>query len=229
MINFSNDSSFVFNYLVRMSKSEDVKSDSKLCILQAAAALFAKLGLDKCSTREIAKQADSNISLISYYFGGKEGLYKEVMRSHALEIKERASSVINNIENADITKEIFVTDMGKIIDNIIQSHLQNPELSKIFAREKLAGLPFSKEIHTEIFYPLILNFYKLIEIGQKKGFVKPAINPALFFLLMTEGISGLFVINECKTKLGKDCEAVIQDPVMLRNQIMDIYLSGVLI
>ncbi len=56
------------------------QQDSKICILQVAAKLFAKLGLDKCSTREIAKEAKANISLISYYSGGKEGLYREVMR-----------------------------------------------------------------------------------------------------------------------------------------------------
>lgn len=56
-----------------MSSSPDPKPDSKLCIMRAAVTLFAKLGLDKCSTREIAKQSDSNISLISYYFGGKRG------------------------------------------------------------------------------------------------------------------------------------------------------------
>ena len=212
-----------------MSSSDEPKNDSKKCILKAAASLFARLGLDKCSTREIAKEADANISLISYHFGGKEGLYKEVMRSYALEIKEQAQKIIKNIETTEITREIFIEDMGKVVENIIQTRLKNPELSKILTREKLAGLPHSREIHSEIFYPLIQNFYKLIEIGQKNGFVKPDINPALFFILMSEGIWGFFVISECNTKLSNDCENLLNNTEKLKKQILDLFLTGVLL
>ncbi|MEK6627131.1 MAG: TetR family transcriptional regulator [Bdellovibrionota bacterium] len=214
----------------------DVKSDIKLaarfCIIKAAANLFAKLGLDKCSTREIAKQADSNISLISYYFGGKEGLYKEVMRSYALEVTESARPILAEIQlreiTSEITKKTFIEDMGKIISNIISTRLKNPELSKIFSREKLAGLPYSKEIHEEIFYPLILNFYRLIESGQQKGYVKSEINPALLFITITEGIWGFYEIMECDTSLSHDCKNLTQDPELLKNQLLNIYLMGVL-
>lgn len=211
-----------------MSNSEDIKADSKRCILKAAGELFAKFGLDKCSTREIAKEADSNISLISYYFGGKEGLYKEVMRSHALEIKDNAEKIVNKIQNTELTKEIFVKDLEQIIDNIMQSRLNNPELSKIFAREKLAGLPHSREIHSEIFYPLILNFYKLVEIGQQKGFVKTSINPAVLFVMLSEGIWGLFTISECKTKVSGDIDSQLKDTEKLKKQLLDLFLTGVL-
>jgi AcrR family transcriptional regulator len=92
-----------------MSNSDNV-NDSKNCIIQSAAALFAKLGLDKCSTREIAKKSDSNISLISYYFGGKEGLYKEVMRSHALKIKDEVKELVESFESKPVTREVFIQD-----------------------------------------------------------------------------------------------------------------------
>lgn len=215
-----------------MSFSSDVKSNTKLaakfCIIKAAANLFAKLGLDKCSTREIAKQSDSNISLISYYFGGKEGLYKEVMRAYALEVTASARPILAEIQQSELSKENFIEDVGKIISNIINTRLKNPELSKIFSREKLAGLPHSKEIHEEIFYPLILNFYRLIESGQKKGYVKSEINPALLFITLTEGIWGFYEIMECDTSLSHDCKNLAQDPELLKNQLLNIYLMGVL-
>ena len=204
------------------------KSESKLCILKAAAKLFAKLGLDKCSTREIAKQADSNISLISYYFGGKEGLYKEVMRSYALEIKSNAQHIVDDMQKADLTVEIFSEYMGKFITNIINTRLKNPEMSQIFSREKLTALPYARDVYEEIFYPLNLNFYKLIETGQKKGFVKKEINPAFLFISMTEGIWGLYELMECDTSLSRDCKKITQDPIQFKNQILSIYLTGVL-
>ena len=44
-------------------------------LLHTALRLFAQKGFAKTSTREIAREAEVNISAISYYFGDKEGLY----------------------------------------------------------------------------------------------------------------------------------------------------------
>ncbi len=204
------------------------KKHSKLCIMQAASRLFAKLGLDKCSTREIAKVSDSNISLISYYFGGKEGLYKEVMREYALEIKANVQEIVTGIDTQPITKELFIKDITFMIDHMIQTHIKNPEVSKIFAREKLAGLPHSREIHAEIFYPLITQFFKLFKTGQAQGFVKKDIHPALFFITLSEAIFGFYMLMDCQTPLVGDCQDLLDNPSLLRDQFMKIYLKGVL-
>lgn len=212
-----------------MSTSSDDKLDSRLCIIKAAASLFASLGLDKCSTREIAKKADSNISLISYYFGGKEGLYKEVMRTFALEVKENAQSIVSNMKAEDLTRDHFLSIMDKVVTDMIASHNKNPEMVQIFAREKLAGMPYAKEIHEEIFYPLVKNFYNLVAEGQAKGFIRKEINPALFFIMLSEGISGFFEIMSCKTKFTEDCENFLLSNEELKKQILNIYVMGVLI
>ena len=211
-----------------MTIPPDSKSDSKLCILKAAASLFAKLGLDKCSTREIAKQSDSNISLISYYFGGKEGLYKEVMRSYALEVKSNAQHLIDDMGKADLTIEMFNIYMGRFVENVINTRVNNAEMSKIFAREKLTGLPYAREVYEEIFYPLIQNFFKLVEAGQKKGFVKEDVYPPLLFILVTEAVWGFYEMMECQINLSNDCKDLALNPVELKNQILNIYLRGVL-
>mgnify|MGYP001082451083 CR=1 FL=1 len=43
-------------------------------ILNAARTIFARRGYDAAGLREIAELAQANLSLISRYFGGKEGL-----------------------------------------------------------------------------------------------------------------------------------------------------------
>jgi TetR/AcrR family transcriptional regulator, regulator of cefoperazone and chloramphenicol sensitivity len=47
-----------------------------IAILYAALKLFAEQGFKKTSIRDIAKHSASNIASISYYFGGKQGLYR---------------------------------------------------------------------------------------------------------------------------------------------------------
>lgn len=211
-----------------MSADAQSKNDSRKCLIQAAAKLFARLGLDKCSTREIAKQSDSNISLISYYFGGKEGLYKEVMRDCALEISEKVQKIFEFSDSHPQTKENFIYEIEQMVEVFIWMRVNHPEIAKIFAREKLGGMPHSKEIHQEIFYPLVTKFYEIFRSGQKNGFVKPDIHPALFFISLSEGIWGFFQMLECKTKLSNDCSDIANDHSKLKNQILQIYLTGVL-
>lgn len=211
--------------------SDDVqnKLTARKCILEAAVKLFAQLGLDKCSTREIAKESDANISLISYYFGGKEGLYKEVMRQHINEVKE---SVQNNMQNSTSqpgTKEYFIEEVSSMVDNMIRFRVNYPEMAKIFAREKLTGMIHSKEIHEEIIYPLIQKFFESFKEGQRQGYIQSGIDPEMFFITLSEGIWGFFQMSECRQmKLSQDCQALAKNLDEVKKQILQIYLRGVL-
>lgn len=60
-----------------MKKMKD--ENSKQRILEAATKLFARNGFNGISIREICKEADINICMISYYFGGKKELYQAII------------------------------------------------------------------------------------------------------------------------------------------------------
>ncbi|MCE5324747.1 TetR family transcriptional regulator [bacterium] len=62
--------------------------DTKARLIDAATELFAKQGYDGTSTREIAAQADCNISLINHYFGGKQGLLQAIV-SGCFDVEEQ--------------------------------------------------------------------------------------------------------------------------------------------
>lgn len=62
----------------RQSRSDGAASRAR--ILSAAGKLFASRGYSGVSTRELARAARVNLSAISYHFGGKEGLYKQVIQ-----------------------------------------------------------------------------------------------------------------------------------------------------
>lgn len=53
--------------------------DAKEKLLAAAVPLFAEKGFAAVSIREVAEAAGVNSALISYYFGGKSGLYEAVL------------------------------------------------------------------------------------------------------------------------------------------------------
>lgn len=55
------------------------RSDIRDKLLAAARECFTNTPYSKVTTREIAEQAGSNLAMIHYYFGSKEGLYKAVL------------------------------------------------------------------------------------------------------------------------------------------------------
>lgn len=58
---------------------QNIDENSKEKILNTAIKLFAQKGFDGTSIREICKSANINICMISYYFGGKQELYQEII------------------------------------------------------------------------------------------------------------------------------------------------------
>lgn len=212
-----------------MSAKLNSKQDAKQCILEAAAKLFSKCGLDKTSTRDISKDSQANISLISYHFGGKEGLYREVIREFAEKVRDKVQPSITEFRSQPMTKELFVKEVDTMVGNMIEMRTSHPEISLILAREKIEGMPLSKEVHEEVFFPMIQNFFEMFKEAQGKGIVRAGLHPALFFMLLSEGVFGFFEMMDCETKLNQECAEFLKDTNLLKKQVVDIFLNGVLV
>lgn len=79
-------------------------------LLRSAEILFAEKGFAGTSTREISKEADVNISMISYYFGSKEKLYEKIFEFRMTESLNFSKDVIANEHLDEWEKLILVID-----------------------------------------------------------------------------------------------------------------------
>jgi len=106
------------------------KPDKRNSILTAAEELFSELGYEGTSTRQIAKEAGANMSMISYYFGSKEGVFLEIMNRRMENFKAELT-VIDEYQISPMEKLIKVIEgyTTKILSNISFHKMMHRELS----------------------------------------------------------------------------------------------------
>src|ERR1700722_13458418 len=81
---------------------------SRQRILDAALVEFSEKGFAGARVRSIAERAGVNSQLISYYFGGKDGLYQEIMRRwHEQEVGIEQQVEDNGSSFADLVTAYF--------------------------------------------------------------------------------------------------------------------------
>ena len=117
------------------------KTDKKASILEAAEKLFAELGYEATSTRNIAKEAGANMAMINYYFGSKEGVFMEIMSKRIADFNAQLTSI-----NQD--KLSGMEKLVKVIEGYASRILCNHGLHKMMHRE--LSLPHRPEMFFKI-------------------------------------------------------------------------------
>jgi len=107
--------------------------DAKEKLLTAGTLLFASKGFAGVSIRELATAAGVNSALVSYYFGGKEGLYEAVITAQyeRLLVKfEAIAAATSPVEEkirmyADVIRRNHTEDQP-LMARLIQGELSSP-------------------------------------------------------------------------------------------------------
>lgn len=128
------------------------KNPSKQKVIHAASLLFYQKGFHGTSVRDIAKKANVNVSSVSYYFNGKQGLLEYAVTDYYEEYLER-------IENClDSTKDDSAFDrLLQLIFTIIQYKQSKLQLTCFIQRELSLDSVFVREM--TVTYLAKENFY----------------------------------------------------------------------
>lgn len=198
--------------------------------MTAARELFSTQGLAATSTRQIASKSKVNISMISYYFGSKEGLFQGIIEDFAHNITGNVYPILDSISLEGMTPESFRAGLSKIIENMVQVRVEHADIHMMFEREKINGLKVCSEMSDCVFYPLVKKLTSLIEAAQAKKIVHKEIDPDLFFVLLYEGIQNMYSYLGCETKhatqLNKKYSANYKK---VYDQVVRIYLEGLMV
>lgn len=149
--------------------------DTRELLLKAAKAIFAERGFDGATVKEIAAQAGVNISLVSYHFDGKEGLYRacfEQFGKRRLEASERLLAKPTSVEDFRLRLSLF-------IEEFFLWNLEEPDACAILHRECVGQMPLTKDIFRDTFMRSFQMLAHFFEAAQQGGIVRKDCEPLL--------------------------------------------------
>jgi AcrR family transcriptional regulator len=121
-------------------------------ILDVAEDQFARSGFDGATTRGVASSAGCNVALISYYFGGKQGLYEELLARHFSRVRAEFERFMSDPKYTDDFLEKSWSEFGgngarakrmryfaALMNELYLALVSNPEMTRIVWRELISG------------------------------------------------------------------------------------------
>lgn len=157
-------------------------TDKQIQILQTAEKLFAEKGFDGTSIRDISKEAQINIAMVSYYFGSKEKLLEKLICYRTSDLRMKLENLfdeeIGPLEKIEKFIDFYIQkldnnrDMYQILHFEISSNKRAVDLNsftevkkknlaslkKIISEGQSIGI-FKKDIAVELITPTILGTY----------------------------------------------------------------------
>ncbi len=196
-----------------------MEKDSRIRLIEAATPLFAQKGFAGVSIRELAEAAGVNSALISYHFGGKEGLYEAVLEGQFAPV----ANAINAAGSFELSPSERIAYYAKAVN---AAHKQSPYLIRFMHGEMInPTICFEtvvKKYIGKIFGLLTTAFVDGVAAGQ----FNPDFNPAQAAISLAGIMNFYFLakpVFQSFLPLNYECN---NDEKYL-TQALNIYLNGV--
>jgi TetR/AcrR family transcriptional regulator, regulator of cefoperazone and chloramphenicol sensitivity len=129
--------------------SEDRETRARL--LHAAARLFAERGFARVTVRDICKKARANVAAVNYHFGGKDGLYRAVMR-HAMETMQATTAAASEAGQGLPAAERIRAYVSVFADRLLGVHHET-WIHQLMLREMSDPTPALAVVAEEVLKP----------------------------------------------------------------------------
>lgn len=203
--------------------NKDVSTRSHM--MESAKRVFAEQGYDGATVKALADAAGVNVSLISYHFGGKEGLYRACLEQFGRERLGTAERVLREATSI----EDFRIRLSMFAEEFLRANMRDLSLCKILHREFDTGLnPIAMDVFKGTFLPVFQALVEFISAAQKKNLVHADFDPADCTLLIFGSLSHAVKSDPIRTQFRG--ESLADPPVLERTvrNFMRVFTDGLL-
>jgi len=151
-------------------------------ILRAAIGEFATHGYSGARVERIRQRARANTRMIYHYFGDKSRLYVAVLEHVIGQLRlEELRLEIDQVDQIDPVEGLL-----QLFDFIDQHFTAHPELMTLLTGENLLGGRFLRSSAKTpiITSPLMPLMEELLRRGERKGLIRPDIDPLHLYVVM---------------------------------------------
>jgi AcrR family transcriptional regulator len=169
---------------------------TKAALLEAGSELFATRGFDGTTVDMIARSARANKAMISYYFGGKERLYEQILISTFGEVGSRIETLLGGSGSADERLRAFTAMFGELT-------ARRPHFPAMMMREAISGGRHLSERVLPVFRDMFVKVRRIYERGIEEGEFRP-VDPVLTHLVVMGSLLFFFATEPMRARLIAD-------------------------
>nr|WP_321513897.1 TetR family transcriptional regulator [uncultured Pseudodesulfovibrio sp.] len=176
-------------------------------ILKTAARLFAMRTFDTVGIRDIAREADVNSAMVSYYFGSKTGLLREIFSRFKDQFMSEAKRCMDMSPDTHSLIENFVP-------RVLANARANRDLYLIGLRELNHDSPELQDLRDDLIKAAQINY---IENVERLGIRRPRLDgiPALGFTVIIGAVFSDYLLGggnciDDETMVGEYADAIVE-------------------
>lgn len=179
----------------------NVISEKHVFILQKAEELFAKKGFDATTVRDIAKAADINLAMISYYFGSKDKLLEKLFAYRMSIITEDLQRLFENQSLSPLQK------LQTFVEEYIARVFRKQDFYKIVLCEQIIN---NNPKVIDLMQEWRMKNLKLVELIVKQGQDQQVFSPNVDVHLLLNSIVGTVIQTVINKGVYKEPDKNIQ-------------------
>jgi TetR/AcrR family transcriptional regulator len=193
-------------------------------LLTVATGLFATKGFAAVSIRDLAQAAGVNSALISYYFGGKEGLYGEVLEAQFRCFVETARAAMES----DLPTEQKIRQWARAL---LDFHRTHPCWLRLYFSELSNPTPCLESVVTPYMSQAKEVTTRMIAQGISDGELSPGLDPQFAIVSLAAMLNYFFLVRPIIGPLRSPEEELAAKAMeeTYFQQAVDIFLHGVLV
>ena len=200
-----------------MTERPTTESDCRTTLMTVAAPLFAEKGFNGVSVREIAGFAGANVSMISYYFGGKEGLYAAVLNEQF--------AVLQRVEEISSMSTEPLNKFELYVRATVARYRKNPYLLRFYTSELTNPTPCFATIVKPAIQGVVKVLQEFFAEGLSHQQFREGLDPTDTALALAGMINFYFLLEPATAELVDHSPE--RDEELIRH-IMDVFTNGVL-
>lgn len=192
------------------------KPDCRSKLMEQGTRLFAERGLYGVSIRELSQAAGTSISMVSYCFGGKEGLYAAVLREQF--------ACFEQIEEIRRQEDQPLAVLEGYLRWTIQRHRNNPYLLRFYTSELTNPTLFFASIVAPAITKVINILAEVVAEGVRRGCFRADLQPVHASLALA-GMINYFFLSILATEQLISHSADQDEPLI--QQYLAIFTQGI--